>query len=72
VTDYWEQHLARVRGHELVKLRLHWDEAYKISWDGVFRAARLDDGTSLEAHTARELWELMRDDYSERHVKYQP
>ena len=64
--------MARVRGHELADLRLHWDEAYKISWDGVFRAARLDDATALEAGPAQELWELMRDAYSERHVKYQP
>jgi hypothetical protein len=47
-------------------------EAYKITWDGKFRAARLDDGSELEADTAAELRELIIRDYSERRVPRPP
>jgi hypothetical protein len=69
VTDYWEEHLSRLRGRDLANLRLHWDEFYKFSWDKRFRGVRLDDGTALEADTAVELWELLRIDYSEHPVR---
>ena len=63
-----EEHQARVRGRELVDLRWHWDEAYEITWDGRFRARRLDGTGSVDAETAFELNELLRDDYAEHHV----
>ena len=64
--DYAEAHHARIRGRELADLRWHWDEAYEISWDGRFRARRLDGtGSPLDAGTAHGLYELIRDDYSE-------
>jgi len=69
VTDYWEEHLRRLRGRDLADLRLHWDEAYEFSWDKRFRAARLDDGAVVEADNAAELWELLRIDHSERPVR---
>ena len=60
--------LARLRGRDIADLRWHWDEAYDITWDGRFRARRLDDGRYLEAGTAEELGERIRLDYTERPV----
>jgi hypothetical protein len=69
MTDGMKDYQARERGRELADLRWHWDEAYEITWDdGKFRAARLDDGTELEADTAGELRELILCNYSERRV----
>lgn len=65
----WEEHLARVRGHELLELRDHWDEFYDITWScGMFRATRLDNRAAVSAPTASALWEAMRDDYSAKPV----
>jgi len=68
MTDGMRDYLSRERGRELADLRWHWDEAYEITWDGKFRAKRLDDGGELQADTAAELKELMICDYSERRV----
>jgi hypothetical protein len=63
-----DEFLARRRGRDIADLRWHWDEAYDITWDGRFRARRLDDGGILEADTAEELGEHIRRDYVERPV----
>jgi hypothetical protein len=68
MTDGQRDYLSRLRGQELADLRWHWDEAYEITWDGRFRAKRLDDGGELEADTAAELNELIIRNYSERRV----
>jgi hypothetical protein len=68
MTDGMRDYLSRERGRELADLRWHWDEAYEITWDGKFRAKRLDDCGELQADTAAELQELMICDYSERGV----
>ena len=68
MTDGWRAYLSAQRGRQLADLRWHWDEAYEITWDGKFRATRLDDGGKLEADTAAGLRELMICDYSERRV----
>ena len=49
MNEHVEEHRARVRGRELVDLRWHWDEAYEITWDGRFRARRLDGSGSVDA-----------------------
>jgi hypothetical protein len=60
--------VARLRGRDIADLRWHWDEAYDITWDGRFRARRLDDGAPLDADTAEELDQRIRRDYVERPV----
>ena len=56
---------AWLRSHDLDKLRWHWDDWYKITWDdGKFRAARLDNQRTLAADTAAELRLLLIDDYA--------
>ena len=72
MTDGMRDYLSRERGRELAGLRWHWDEAYEITWDGKFRAKRLDDGGELEADTAAELNELIIRNYSERRVPRPP
>ena len=72
MTDGQRDYLSRLRGTELADLRWHWDEAYEITWDGKFRAKRLDDGGELEADTAAELNELIIRNYSERRVPRPP
>jgi hypothetical protein len=69
MTDSWEEHLSRIRSHDLADLRWHWDGAYRIWWDEKFRAARLDDGAALTAETADDLRELIRGNYRRRHVQ---
>ena len=64
--------LARLRGRDIADLRWHWDEAYDITWDGRFRARRLDDGATLDAGTAEELDRCIRRDYVERPVSRPP
>jgi hypothetical protein len=64
--------VARLRGRDIADLRWHWDEAYDITWDGRFRARRLDDGAILEADTAAELDQRIRRDYVERPVSRPP
>jgi hypothetical protein len=65
----WEEHVSRVRGHELVELRYHWGEAYDIAWSrGMFRATRLDNRAAVNATTAAGLWEAIRDDYTAKPV----
>ncbi|MGH3217940.1 MAG: hypothetical protein ACRDPY_04280 [Streptosporangiaceae bacterium] len=66
--SHLEEHHARIRGSELADLRLRWDEAYEITWNGRFRAQRLDGSGGVDAETAFELNELLRDDYAEHHV----
>lgn len=54
---------ARLRGHELAGLSLHWGEAYEITWtNGMFRAARRDNGAALWADSIAELRELIKND----------
>ena len=72
MTDGQRDYLPRLRGTELADLRWHWDEAYDITWDGKFRAKRLDDGGELEADTAADLRELIIRNYSERRVPRPP
>ncbi len=52
---------------ELIDLRWHWDEAYRIDWaDGVYRAVRIGQPHAvLTADTCGELRQLVRDDYSD-------
>jgi hypothetical protein len=69
MTDGWQDYLSRERGRQVADLRWHWDQSYEITWNGKFRAKRLDDGAVLEADTAAELRELMICDYSERRVR---
>jgi hypothetical protein len=72
MTDGQRDYVSRLRGKELADLRWHWDEAYEITWDGRFRAKRLDDGGEVEADTAAELNELIIRNYSERRVPRPP
>jgi hypothetical protein len=64
--------VARLRGRDIADLRWHWDEAYDITWDGRFRARRLDDGAPLDADTAEELDRCIRRAYVERPVSRPP
>ena len=71
--DNWHvQHVeARSRGHDLAGLRLHWHEAYGITWDidtAEFVAQRRDNGGTLRAKTATELRIMIGDDYAEKPV----
>jgi hypothetical protein len=68
MNQHEDEFLARLRGRDIADLRWHWDEAYDITWDGCFRARRLDGGGYLEAGTAEELAERIRRDYTERPV----
>jgi hypothetical protein len=68
ITNGCQDYLSRERGRQVADLRWHWDESYEITWNGKFRAKRLD-GAVLEADTAAELQELMICDYSERRVR---
>ena len=72
MTDGQRDYLSRLRGQELADLRWHWDKAYDITWDGKFRAKRLDDGGELEADTAAELNQLIIRNYSKRRVPRPP
>jgi len=56
--------LTPERLRALDDLRWHWDEAYQISWDGRFRADRLDGQGCLRASTAHGLRELIFADYA--------
>jgi hypothetical protein len=65
----WQEHQARLRGHEIAALRHRWGETYKVSCpNGAFRAERLDGLGSLEAATAAGLQDMILDDYAERPV----
>jgi hypothetical protein len=65
----WEEHLPRVRRHEIAELRCHWGDVYDITWSGgVFRATRLDNRAAVNATTAADLWEAIRDDYAAKPV----
>ena len=71
--DNWHvQHEeARRRGHDLAALRLHWYEAYGITWDtdpAEFVAQRRDNGGTLRAKTATELRIMIGDDHAEKPV----
>jgi hypothetical protein len=64
-----DDYAIRLRGHQLAELQWHWGEAYEVTWDSAhYVATRRDDGTALKAATPRELWDLIRDDYSARPV----
>jgi hypothetical protein len=58
--------------HELTDLRLHWDEAYKITYHPGMaepcHAERLDDGHLLTADSPWALRNKIIDDYSVRPV----
>jgi hypothetical protein len=69
MSGHVDSHLARIRASDLENLRWHWDEAYEITWDGRFRARRLDDGGAVDADTALELRQQIRDDYIARPVR---
>ena len=69
VNEQADDTLARLRGRDIAELRRHWDEAYYITWDGRFRAVRLDGGGSLEAETAGDVHVHIRDDYTECPVR---
>ncbi len=71
-TEAWGDYEARERAKEMADLRWHWDEAYEITWDGKFRAKRLDDGEVLEAETVADLRELIICNYTERRVPRPP
>ena len=63
--DYLEEYEARQRKRALNDLRLRWDDAYDISWDGSqFRAVRLDNGRVLADERADRLRERIINDYS--------
>jgi hypothetical protein len=51
----------------LIVLQWHWDGYYKIAVaDGVWRAQRLDQPARfITADSARELRQMMKDDYAE-------
>ena len=72
VNDLADDTLVRLRSRDIADLRFHWDEAYDITWDGRFRAVRLDGGGSLEAQTAGELHVHIRDDYAKCPVRRPP
>lgn len=68
-TDPWEEHLPRVRRHEIAKLRCRWGDVYDITWSGgMFRATRMDNRAAVNATTAGSLWEAIRDDYAAKPV----
>ena len=56
--------LTPERLRALDDLRWHWDQAYEISWDGRFRADRLDGRGCLHASAAQELRKLIFADYA--------
>ncbi len=68
----WEREdQARQRKRALNDLRLHWDDAYEITWDGSrFRAVRLDDGYVLADERPGRLRELLIADYSARAIRH--
>ena len=68
MSQHVDDHLARIRASDLENLRWHWDEAYEITWDDRFRARRLDNGGTLDADTAQDLRQQIRDDYIARPV----
>jgi len=68
MNQHADDQLAGLRDGELEDLRWHWDEAYDITWDGRFHARRLDGGGTLDAGTALELRQRIRDDYRARPV----
>lgn len=71
--DYQAEHEARLRGHQLANLQLHWGEAYDITWqDGMFRAARRDGGGLVFAGTYSGLYELVSEDYANKPVPPSP
>lgn len=54
--------MATARSLELADLRRGWGEAYRITWDnGRFRATHIVSGQVLDAQSAAELRQLMRD-----------
>ena len=56
--------------NELEELQHHWGGAYVITHPvpDLWIAYRRDDGASLRAETAGELWDLIRADYDARPV----
>jgi hypothetical protein len=67
--DNWSftQTPARKRGHALAMLRLHWHEAYAITWDDdakEFVARRRDNDDPIRDASADKLRTKIRDDYS--------
>lgn len=67
--DPWRDHEARLRGRQLADLCLQWGDAYEITWaNGMFRAARRDNGAAVWAATMAELTELIQTDYAAKRV----
>lgn len=68
MADVADDYPALERSIKLAGLRWHWGDAYEITWAGVFRAVRRDNGSVLTARSAEELRMLIRADYSYRPV----
>lgn len=47
------------RERELADLRYFWGGAYRITWQGLFRATHIGSGEAVEADTATALRELL-------------
>jgi hypothetical protein len=59
-----EEHLARLRGHDLAELSHHWGDAYAFRWEsGQFHAKRRDNGAEVHTRTAADMWRAVRADY---------
>lgn len=59
--------MNRSEASALADLQMHWDEVYEIGLDGSIWWARFRDAPDdLRAHTAAELRELIRADYTYR------
>jgi hypothetical protein len=57
------------RDEALDSLSWHWGDAYEVSEAlGVWRAVRLDNGRTLVATEAEELWDLIMADYARQPV----
>lgn len=72
MTSPWDDYLERIRGHEAAQLRWHWEESYRVGWNGEFFATRLDNGVTLRAEAAEDLRDLIIADYCEHPVPRQP
>ena len=71
--EYEQQ--ARERAREIADLDWNWDGAYSFGWDRASReytALRPDNGRLLRAGSARELRQLVREDYEAHRVPRPP
>jgi len=64
-----ETALDRSDASALADLQMHWDEAYEIGLDGdIWSAQFRGSSDQLRAHTSHDLRELIRTDYTYRHL----